>query len=91
MDRVAYTVTAGPGTGQIERTSAPGTAITSFTQADIDAGLLVYVHDGSPTASDSFTFSVDDGQGNIVAGQVFNITVTVNNPPVVNDQVLSVD
>jgi hypothetical protein len=88
---VAYTVTTVPANGQLERTSAPGTAITGFTQAEIDAGLIVYVHDGTPTLSDSFVFTVDDGQGNSVGGQIFNILVTVNNPPVVNDQILSVD
>jgi uncharacterized membrane protein len=78
---VAYTVTTIPGNGQLELTTGPGTAITSFTQADIDAGLLVYVHNGSETTSDSFTFTVDDGQGNSVAGQVFNVTVTPQNDP----------
>jgi VCBS repeat-containing protein len=78
---VAYTVTTIPGNGQLELTTGPGTAITSFTQADIDAGLLVYVHNGGETTSDSFTFTVDDGQGNSVAGQVFNLTVTPQNDP----------
>jgi hypothetical protein len=88
---VAYSVTTLPANGQLELTSAVGTAINSFTQADIDAGLVVYVHNGTPTVSDSFTFSVNDGLGNLIGSQVFNINVTVNNPPVINDQILSID
>ena len=78
---LAYTVTVVPGNGQLELTTAAGTAITSFTQADINAGRLVYVHNGSETTSDSFIFTVDDGQGNSVAGQVFSLTVTPQNDP----------
>ena len=78
---VTYTVTGGPSNGQLELTTGPGVAVTSFTQEDIDNNRLVYVHDGSNTISDSFNFSVDDGQGNTLAGQSFSITVT----PVDND------
>ncbi|WP_176494055.1 VCBS domain-containing protein, partial [Cobetia sp. 5-25-4-2] len=34
---------------------------SSFTQADIDNGLLEYVHDGGETRADDFTFTVSDG------------------------------
>ena len=61
---VSYTVTGGLANGQLELTGNPGVSITSFTQAQIDAGEVVYVHDGSNTTGDSFTFDVDDGQGN---------------------------
>ena len=40
--QLIYTVTVGPVNGQLELTTAPGVAIVSFTQADIDAGRLVY-------------------------------------------------
>ena len=60
---VSYTVTGGLANGQLELTGNPGVAVTSFTQAQIDAGEVVYVHDGSNTTTDSFTFDVDDGQG----------------------------
>ena len=33
----------------------------SFSQADVDSGLVSYSHDGSETVSDSFNFTVDDG------------------------------
>lgn len=79
---LTYTVTAGPGNGQLELTTAPGVAVTSFTQEDIGGGRLVYVHDGSETTSDNFTFDVTDGT-DTVSGNTFDISLTpVNDAPV---------
>ncbi len=82
--QLVYTVTTAPAHGQIELSSAPGTAISSFSQDDIDNNRVVYVHDDSETDSDSFNFSVDDGKGSASTG-TFNITVNpVNdNTPVI--------
>ncbi|NIR31417.1 MAG: hypothetical protein GWN84_19315 [Gammaproteobacteria bacterium] len=56
--------------------------MTTFTQDDIDSGRLVYVHDGSETTTDSFTFDVTDGT-NTVSGTTFSISVNaVNDPPI---------
>jgi Ca2+-binding RTX toxin-like protein len=65
---VTYTVTTAPSNGQLELTTNPNVAITSFTQDDIDNSRVVYVHDGSETATDSFAFTVDDGQDNYASG-----------------------
>ncbi|WP_297696753.1 DUF2341 domain-containing protein, partial [uncultured Eudoraea sp.] len=65
---VVYTVTSSPANGQLELTTNPGVAITSFTQDDIDNSRVVYAHNGSETVADSFGFSVDDGQGNYASG-----------------------
>jgi hypothetical protein len=51
-----------------------GVATTSFTQADIDAGRITYQHNGSATTSDSFSFTVNDGQGTSTNG-TFNISI----------------
>ena len=61
---------------RLELTTAPGVAITSFTQADINAGRLVYVNNGANSTSDSFTFTVSDGAGGTIGATTFNITVT---------------
>ncbi|MFT6389568.1 MAG: hypothetical protein ACJAUP_002961 [Cellvibrionaceae bacterium] len=47
----------------------------SFTQQDIIDGNILYSHDDSNTAGDSFIFSVGDGT-NTLAGQTMVITVT---------------
>ena len=87
---VTYTVTTVPSNGQLELTTAPTVPITSFTQNDIDNNRLVYVHDGSNTTSDSFDFEVDDGQGNVLSGQSFALTVTpINDAPVGTDNTVT--
>jgi len=49
------------------------------------------VHDGSNTISDSFSFDVDDGQGNVLGGQSFALTITpVNDAPVAVDDSFSI-
>ena len=48
----------------------------TFTQQDIIDGNILYSHDGTNTASDSFSYSVEDPTGNQLAGQTFSITVT---------------
>ncbi|MFQ5643210.1 MAG: cadherin-like domain-containing protein, partial [Thiogranum sp.] len=91
---IRYTIIEAPVNGQLELASAPGMAVTGFTQTDIDAGLLRYVHDGSDTTVDSFSFNVDDGQGNRVTEQVFNIAVTPIDdtaPLIINNAGASVD
>ena len=63
-----------------------GTALAvggTLTQADIDAGSVSYVHDGSEGTTDGFGFTVSDGVA-VSAAQTFSITLNpVNDPPVV--------
>ena len=81
-DNLTYAITGSSSNGQVELTTSPGVATTSFTQAQLNANQVVYVHDDSNTTSDSFTFDVQDGSGNNLTGQTFNISI---NP--VNDDV----
>ena len=57
---------------------------STFSQVDIDAGIITYLHNDSETTSDSFSFTVDDGVGS-ASGGTFNITITpVNdNSPII--------
>jgi hypothetical protein len=55
-------------------TSAPGTPVTTFSQADVAANRLIYVHDGSETPADTFSFTVSDGAGGAIASTTFSIT-----------------
>jgi hypothetical protein len=74
-DTLTYTVITPPANGTL-------TPATSFTQAQIDANEVSYIHDGSETVGDSFSFSVSDGNGGDIAETPFTITVTpVNDAP----------
>jgi hypothetical protein len=70
--QLTYSVTSAPANGTLLRAGVP---TGSFTQADINAGSVTYTHNGSQTSSDSFTFSISDGQ-TILSGNTFAITVT---------------
>ena len=79
--QVIYTVVTVPLNGHLELTTAPGVSITSFSQADINAGRLLFVHNGAVSASDSFSFTVSDGAGGTIGTTTFNFTVTPFFPP----------
>lgn len=84
---VTYTVTTATtggvlfldvnGNGVVDGGEALAVSST-FTQADLDAGLVKYRHGGGGGSSDSFTFSVADGGENGAApltGQTFSISI----------------
>ena len=80
-DQLVYTVTSSPRNGHLELTTAPGVAITTFTQADINSGRLMFVHSGAVSASESFTFTVSDGAGGLIGASTFTIAVSPFAPP----------
>ena len=81
---IQFTIVAFPTHGQLELVTDPGVAVTQFMQADIDANLLVYVHDGSEEHTDQFTFTSVNlgGAPGLTRDETdFLITVTpINNP-----------
>jgi hypothetical protein len=68
----AYTVVTGPTHGTLLKS---GSATSSFTQADIDNGLISYHEDGTVVSADSFTFKVTDAAGNASSTAAFQINV----------------
>ncbi|MCA9172255.1 MAG: hypothetical protein KDB23_31535, partial [Planctomycetales bacterium] len=82
--QLVYTLTGAPANGTLRRNGINLSMSSTFTQADIDAGIVTYLHNDSETTSDSFSFTVDDGVGTTSSG-TFNITVTpVNdNAPII--------
>jgi ABC-type thiamin/hydroxymethylpyrimidine transport system permease subunit len=73
---LVYTV-SGVANGRFELSSAPGVAISSFTQAELDAGQVVFVHNGSGTAP-AYSVQVSDGalsDGPVAAGVSFGAIV----------------
>ncbi|WP_421919880.1 cadherin-like domain-containing protein [Marinifilum sp.] len=70
---IVYTVTVATENGIIANVNDVTTAIDQFTQADVAASKIVYVHNGSQTLTDEFSFSVTDGD-NVLTG-IFNISI----------------
>ena len=54
--QLVYTVDAVPINGTLYNNGVALSVSDTFTQADIDAGLITYDHDDSQTSSDSFDF-----------------------------------
>ncbi|MBW4580055.1 MAG: pre-peptidase C-terminal domain-containing protein [Tildeniella nuda ZEHNDER 1965/U140] len=77
---LVYSVTNPPTSGTLLLAGSP---VTSFTQANLNSGQLVYQHNGTESLSDSFTFNVTDGVVTTPVGpSVFNIAITpVNDAP----------
>jgi len=78
--QLTYTILSGSAHGRILDN---GVAATSFTQADIDNGLVKYVENGDSVKSDSFTFTVSDLAGNSTETETFSIAVLDHAGPVV--------
>ena len=79
--------------GQFELVAVPGAAITTFTQADINAGLVRFVHDGGDTAP-AYDLTVSDGglsHGPSSAAVTFNAVNDVPTISVVADQTINED
>ena len=79
---IVYTVTIPPANGTLLLLGVP---TSSFTQADVNSGLVSYEHDGSETTIDDFDFAVDDGQGAVTSG-TFAISInSLNDAPIAVD------
>jgi subtilisin-like proprotein convertase family protein len=76
-DQIVYTILTPPAHGQLFRTSINEELVAGsrFSQSTINTFNLAYVHDGSDTQSDSFTFIVENSQGGWIPTQTFNITI----------------
>ncbi|XP_061419974.1 LOW QUALITY PROTEIN: FRAS1-related extracellular matrix protein 2-like [Lethenteron reissneri] len=81
LENVRVTVIDGLRHGEL---TVLGARRKFFTPADLDAGVVVYQHDGSDTYSDNIIFRMTDGKHEVEF--LFPITVapTDDEPPVVN-------
>jgi hypothetical protein len=80
-DQLTYSITQGAAHGHLALRGSPEVALTganAFTQAQVNAGQIIYVHDGSDTLADALTLSLSDGQ----APPIENITLSVQLSPV---------
>ncbi|MDB5811409.1 MAG: hypothetical protein JWN94_3531, partial [Betaproteobacteria bacterium] len=81
-DETVYTLSAQPGNGTIQ-SFASGSWQTiptngQFTQADINAGFVRFVHDGSENHTSTFGYTVSDGTPNNHSG-AFGLDITPTN------------
>jgi VCBS repeat-containing protein len=75
---LVFTITSLTTNGQLQKNGSILSNGSTFTQADIGSGLLSYVHNGSETTTDSFTFTLTDGTTALPA-QAFPITIVPTN------------
>ena len=90
---LTFLITNSPN-GQIEFASNPGVSITSFTQAQIDAGEVVFVHNGSEPSTAGFDFQLADGgeDGVLPASGTFRLTVSpINDAPTAFGESISIN
>ena len=79
--QLTYSITNIAG-GQFESTANPGVVVTTFTQADVIGGTIVFVHDGGDSAP-TYDVTVSDGTVSVGPSTVSGITFTpVNDAPV---------
>lgn len=72
---LVYTITTMPEHGTITGT---------FTQTELLDGEVVYIHDGGTADTDSFIFSVSDGE-NVLTDQMFTISIDIPQPETTPD------
>jgi hypothetical protein len=79
---VVYTVVSIPANGTLFLSGGALSNGNTFTQDDIDDDRVTYDHDGSATASDSFTFNVRDAVNNVNnnASANFSFAFTISPP-----------
>ncbi|KAL6115857.1 frem2 [Pungitius sinensis] len=81
LNNVKITVIDGLRHGEL---TILGSRRKFFTPADLDAGVVIYQHDGSDTYSDNIIFRMTDGKNEVEF--LFPITVvpTDDEPPIIN-------
>ncbi len=84
---LVYTVTGAPANGQIQ---VSGVNQSTFTQQDINDGLVTYLHNGGESSSDTVSFSVDDGAGSTSAASLNFAVTAVNDEQIVASTVTPV-
>ena len=76
---LTWTLTSAPMNGRLAfLDTPPGDAITSFTQAQLEAGEVFYVHTGADDSDDSFEVRVEDDEGE--RAEPVMLSVAVNTP-----------
>jgi len=64
--------------GQVEMSGSPGIAISGFSEAQLDAGQIVFQHNESEAATASFDYSLADGGEDGVSPVTGTLSLSVN-------------
>ena len=91
---LTYTVTSDVSHGTLYKSGQQLSSQSTFTQQDVNDGIITYMHDGTQTTSDSFGFSLSDGgeDGAEPYSGTFSISITpVNDKTTTYDQTYDVD
>uniref|UniRef100_S4RN57 Fraser extracellular matrix complex subunit 1 n=1 Tax=Petromyzon marinus TaxID=7757 RepID=S4RN57_PETMA len=82
--QLLYRVARGPSLGRLEMLANPGRAVTAFSQADLAARRVQYVHTSSQEKhDDDFTFTVSDGSNEVRQTMRIRIAPVDDSLPVV--------
>jgi len=73
-----YIIKSIPQNGDLKLNTTVLAIDDTFTQHDIDQGLVTYTHDGTETTSDSFGFEVTDSKF-LLSSNTYAITISVGN------------
>jgi CshA-type fibril repeat protein len=77
--QLVYRLTSLPTSGAVRLNGASLAVGQSFTQDDVNNGLVTFAHAGGEDFVDSFTYTVSDGSGGVTSPQTFSISVTPQN------------
>jgi subtilisin-like proprotein convertase family protein len=75
---IVFTLISIPENGTLYLQGNPLEVGSTFTQAQINSGLLTYEHDGSMTSTDNFHFDVLNGVNGWLHNQLFQIEIIEN-------------
>ena len=80
--QIVYTIGTAPAVGEIRKSGTALGANGTFTQDDIDNGLVSYAHNGSENFTDSFTYTVKGTAGLSTSSFAFGFEIEpVNDAP----------
>ena len=89
-----YTLVTLPNNGSLYFLGNELSIGSTFRQSSVTGGNVLYVHDGSTTTEDHFTFTVNDGEGGLIATPQFNILidpdVSVNTEDLEDENTISI-
>jgi subtilisin-like proprotein convertase family protein len=74
-EEISYTLLSLPVSGTMTVSGAAAAIGTIFTQQDIEDGRIRYAHNGNAVTEDSYTYTVNDGEGGWIPTTESTITI----------------